>query len=185
MRCARCTRPMNNDMIALPRSSGTARGGSAPQFPLLGEDPRVLGDWWQGRPHHQPPPKPPRRDPQRAALPVRLVRAVAKGVPLGIIVAAVVLGAWPARQWWLVDWRWVIALAVVLAVALVRVNAAALLAVGIALVQAAGSLMGDFLAGGPEALSAHLHVAAKVVLIVIAARVAWEVVRGALWTVRR
>lgn len=174
---------MNDDMIPLPQNASPAHGPAARQFPLLDENPGVLAGWWQGRPHHQPPPPPPH--PPRAALPVRLVRAVAKGVPLGIIVAAVVLGIWPARQWWLVDWRWAIALAVVLAVALVRVNAAVLLMVGIALVQAVGGLMGDFFAGGPAALSAHLHVAAKVVLIVIAARVAWEVVRGALWAVRR
>lgn len=177
---------MNDEMIPLPRSYSSPPGAPAQQFPLLAESPQVLAVWWHGRPYRQPTAKPARpRTPVRP-LPERLVVSLVKGAPLGVLAAAVVYGVWPARQWWLAEWHWAIALgAVLLLRVLVSTNAAVLAAAGIALVQGASLGVHDLVHGGLPVLSVDLREVARVILVTIAVRVAWEILLSPLRARRR
>ena len=169
-------------MIPLPDAAGPPHATT--QWPRLDvRDARVLDLWWHGHGTRatQPPDKPPKGDAApRVPLPVRLLRAPIYGVMLGVLAAAVVYGVWPARQWWLADWHWAIALGAALLLALVSFRSAVLALVGIALGQGASLGLQDFVQGGLPALSADLREIARVILIVIVVRVAWEILLSPL-----
>jgi len=179
---------MTNEMIPLPEAAGPPQATT--QWPRLEVgDTRVLAAWWDGHgtPATQPSDRRPRSPlrPSGAPLPVRLVRAPIAGALLGVLVAAIVFGVWPARHWWMGDWHWAIALGAVLLLALVSLNAAALVLLGIVLLQGVSVGARDLLQGGMAALSGDLHDVGRVVLIAIAARVVWQILLVALWALRR
>lgn len=169
-------------MIPLPGAAGPPSANT--QWPrLVVNDARVLAVWWQGHGTRstQPPDKRPRSDAApRMPLPTRLLRAPIYGAVLGLLAASAVYGVWPARHWWLADWHWAIALGAVLLLALVSFNAAALAAAGIALVQGASVGVQDIVLGGLPALTADLRDVGKAILILIAVRVAWEILLSPL-----
>lgn len=152
----------SRDMLPLPAMSQRSPAGEPVQWPRIAEDPRVLTDWWRGRPYSQPSPSPGRSRPDRPVS-LRLAQAVVKGVVLGVAAAGTILGVVPALPWWQQGWHWQVALAAILLIAvLAGLSRGALVAVAVALVQSAPLLRG------------HGIFAGYLILAAIAVRVVWE-----------